>query len=73
MNHRVGLPRTIERCEIEPVKPMIGELQPNMLPGDEQLWRLAEGGEGAGDRTELDGLRARSYNERDTILTQLPP
>jgi hypothetical protein len=44
-----------------------------MLAGDEQVRRLAEGGEGMGYRTELDGFRTRSYNERNTTLAQLSP
>jgi len=73
MNHRVGLPRTVKQRGIEAIQPMIGELQADVLASDEQVRRLAKGGEGAGDWTELDGLRARSYNERDTILAQLSP
>jgi hypothetical protein len=52
---------------------MIGELESRVLAGDEKARRLAERGEGMGNRTELDGFRARSYNERDTILAQLSP
>lgn len=52
---------------------MVAKLEPRMLPGDEQNWRLAEGGKGMGNRTELDGLGTRSYDERDAILAQLSP
>ena len=52
---------------------MVAKLQPWMLAADIEVRRLAEGGEGMGDRAELDGFRARSDDERDTILTQLPP
>jgi 3-methyladenine DNA glycosylase AlkC len=52
---------------------MIAKLEARVLAGNEQVRRLAESGEGMSDGTELDGLRARSYDERNTILAQLPP
>jgi hypothetical protein len=44
-----------------------------MLAGDKQVRWLAKSGEGMSNRTELDGLGTRSYDERDTILAQLSP
>jgi hypothetical protein len=73
MDHRIGLTRAIERRKIEAVQPMVGQFQTCMLARHEQIRRLTKGGEGAGDWTEFDGLRARSYNERNTILTQPSP
>jgi hypothetical protein len=52
---------------------MVAELQARVLAGDEQVRRLAEGGESMSNWTELDGLGTRSYDERDTILAQLSP
>ena len=52
---------------------MVAKLQTRMLARDEQVRRLTEGGEGIGDRTQFDGFRARSDNERNTILAQLSP
>ena len=57
----------------ESPQPMIAQLQPRMLAGDVKVRRLTKPGEGTGDRTELDGFRARSDDERNAILTQLPP
>jgi len=73
MDHRVGLARAVERCCGKAFQPMIAKLEPRVLAGDKQMWRLAEGGEGMGNRTELDGFGTRSDNERNTILAQLPP
>jgi hypothetical protein len=52
---------------------MVTKLQAGVLPGDEQVRRLAKSGEGMGNGTELDGFRTRSYDERNAILAQLPP
>ena len=52
---------------------MIAKLQARMLASDEQVRWLAEGGEGMGNRTELDGFGTRSYDERNAILAQLSP
>lgn len=73
MEHRVRLAGAIERGCGEALQAMVAELQPGVLAGDEQMRRLAESGEGVGNRAELDGFRARSYNERNTILAQLSP
>jgi hypothetical protein len=37
------------------------------------MGRLAEGGEGTGDGTLLDGFGTRSDNKRNTKLAQLSP
>jgi hypothetical protein len=73
MDHRVRLARAVERRCGKAVQAMIAKLKPWMLAGDEQVGRLAESGEGMGNRAELDGFGTRSYNERNTILAQLPP
>jgi len=73
MDHRIGLARAIERRSGKPLQSMIAKLEPRMLAGDEQMRWLAEGGEGMSNRAELDGFGTRSYDERDTILAQLPP
>lgn len=52
---------------------MIAELESGMLAGDEQPGRLAEGDERLCYRTELDGFRTRSDNERNSRPVQLPP
>jgi hypothetical protein len=52
---------------------MVTKFQAGVLAGDEQVRRLAVGGESMGNRTELDGLRTRSDNERNAVLAQLPP
>ena len=44
---------------------------PHVTP--EQMWRLAKSGETIGNRTEFDGFRTRSYDERNAILAQLSP
>ena len=71
--YRIGLPRAAEGGGLETLQAMIAQLQPRMLTGDEQVGRLAEGGECMGNRAELDGFRARSNNERNAILAQLTP
>jgi hypothetical protein len=73
MDHRIRLAGAVERGGGKSFQPMVAQLEPGMLAGDEQMRRLAESGEGMSDGTELDGLRARSYDERNTILAQLPP
>jgi hypothetical protein len=52
---------------------MVAKLQAGMLAGNEQMRRLAKGGESMGNWTEFDGLRTRSDNERNAVLAQLPP
>jgi hypothetical protein len=52
---------------------MVAKLETRMLAGDEQVRRLAKGGEGMSNRTELDGFGTRSYDERNAILAQLSP
>ena len=73
MEHRVGLARAVERRGGEALQAMIAKLEPGMLAGDEQVRRLAEGGERVGNRAELDGFGTRSDDERDAILAQLSP
>jgi len=73
MDHRIGLAGAAERRGRKAVQVMIGELEPGMLTGDEQVRWFAESGEGMGNRTELDGFGTRSNNERNTRLAQLPP
>jgi hypothetical protein len=73
MEHRVRLARTIEQGCRKGVEAMLSKLQARMLPGKKQMRRLAEIGESMSDRTEFDGFRARSDNERNTTLAQLPP
>jgi hypothetical protein len=73
MDDRVGLTRTAKRRGGEAIQTMVAKFETRMLTGDEQNWRLAESGEGLGNRTELDGLGTRSYHERDAILAQLSP
>ena len=73
MQHGIGLARTIEAQCLKSIQPMIDKLQPRMLPGDVQARWLAEVSERMGNRTELDGFRARSDNERNSILAQLSP
>ena len=50
---------------------MVTRLQSRMLTRDQQAGWLAEGGKGMGNGAKFDGFRARSNNERDTILAQL--
>ena len=73
VDHWVGLTRTIQGCGFKPVQSMVTKFQAGMLPGDEQMRRLIESGKGMGDWTELDRFRARSDNERNTVLAQLSP
>ena len=63
----------MQRRRGETIEAMICQFQPWMLAGDEQPRCLAESGKGMGNRTQLDGFRTRSDDERDTRLAQLPP
>lgn len=63
----------MKRCRGKASKAMVGEFEPGMLTGDEQVRWLVEGGEGMGNRAELDGFGTRSNNERNTGLAQLSP
>jgi hypothetical protein len=73
MEHRIRLPRAVERNQREAIKAMVAQFEPGVLAGDEQMRRLAKGSEGVSDRAQFDGFRARSDDERDTILAQLSP
>ena len=66
MQHRVGLAGAVEWSRRESFKTMVGQLQAGVLAGDEQPRGLAKGGQGLGNRTELDGFGTRSNNQRDT-------
>ena len=52
---------------------MIAKLEPRMLAGHQQAWRLAESGKGMSNRAELDSFGTRSDDGRNTILAQLSP
>jgi hypothetical protein len=52
---------------------MVAKLQARVLARNEQMRRLAKGGESMSNWTEFDGLGTRSYDERDTILAQFTP
>jgi hypothetical protein len=73
MEHWIRLPWTVERHRCEAIKAVVAQFEPGVLAGDEQMRRLAKSGERVSDRAQLDGFRARSDDERDTILAQLSP
>jgi hypothetical protein len=73
MKHRIGLTRACERRCRKGLEGMIPELEPWVLPGDEQPRQFPETGECMGDGAELDRFGTGADDKRDTILAQLSP
>ena len=66
MQHGVGKAGAGQRDGLEAFEAMRDKLEPRVLAGDIEARPLTKRGEGMGDRTELDGFRARPDDERDT-------
>jgi hypothetical protein len=73
MSQRIRLPRAVEQYGLKRLQPMVAQFEPWMLASHEQAGRLAKGGQGMGNGTELDSFGTRSNYERNTILAQLSP
>jgi hypothetical protein len=68
---RVGRARALEPRRRTIAKAEIGGIEVGVLPGDDQRRAAIEGGEGAGDRRELDRFGPRADDQPDIRGTQI--
>ena len=73
MHHWIGLAGTMKRRRGERIKSVISQFQAWMLARDIKPRRFSNGRQGASDGAQLDCFGTRSDDQRNTILTQLPP